>query len=164
MKGSDNTEGSALDSPYLLSAMGVNNNKPGIAKNYIPGYSVATNPIVRTLNSAEEASEPVCNYILSPVAMYTSQIVDLTIDAAGAATFGLTSLAKWIAKKTLATVTSELLKYAVGDTVKGILKELAVNMLTSIMLNIRIWVMRLVLERQHSLQADLWDRCYRGLK
>ena len=131
MKGSDNTEGSALDSPYLLSAMGVNNNKPGIAKNYVPGYSVATNPIVRTLNSAEEASEPVCNYILSPVAMYTSQIVDLTIDAAGAATFGLTSLAKWIAKKTLATVTSELLKYAVGDTVKGILKELAVNMLTS---------------------------------
>ena len=131
MKGSDNTEGSALDSPYLLSAMGVNNNKPGIAKNYIPGYSVATNPIVRTLNSAEEASEPVCNYILSPVAMYTSQIVDLTIDAAGAATFGLTSLAKWIAKKTLATVTSELLKYAVGDTVKGILKELAVSMLTS---------------------------------
>ena len=131
MKGSDNTEGSALDSPYLLSAMGVNNNKPGIAKNYIPGYSVATNPIVRTLNSAEEASEPVCNYILSPVAMYTSQIVDTAIDAAGAASFGLTSLAKWIAKKTLATVTTELLKYAVGDTVKRVLKELAVNMLTS---------------------------------
>ena len=131
MKGSDNTEGSALDSPYLLSAMGVNNNKPGIAKNYIPGYSVATNPIVRTLNSAEEASEPVCNYILSPVAMYTSQLVDLAVEATGAASFGLTSLANWIAKKTLTTVTSELLKYAVGDTVKKILKELAVSMLTS---------------------------------
>ena len=131
MKGSDNAEGSALDSPYLLAAMGVNNDKPGIAKNYVPGYSVATNPIVRTLNSAEEASEPVCNYILSPVAMYTSQIVDTAIDAAGAASFGLTSLAKWIAKKTLATVTTELLKYAVGDTVKKILKELAVSMLTS---------------------------------
>ena len=37
MKGSDNAEGSALDSPYLLAAMGVNNDKPGIAKNYIPG-------------------------------------------------------------------------------------------------------------------------------
>ena len=131
MKGSDNAEGSALDSPYLLAAMGVNNNKPGIAKNYVPGYSVATNPIVRTLNSAEEASEPVCNYILSPVAMYSSQAVDLAIDATGAATFGLTSLAKWIAKKTLATVTTELLKYAVGDTVKRVLKELAVSMLTS---------------------------------
>ena len=131
MKGSDNAEGSALDSPYLLAAMGVNNDKPGIAKNYIPGYSVATNPIVRTLNSAEEASEPVCNYILSPVAMYSSQAVDLAIDATGAATFGLTSLAKWIAKKTLATVTTELLKYAVGDTVKRVLKELAVSMLTS---------------------------------
>ena len=131
MKGSDNAEGSALDSPYLLAAMGVNNDKPGIAKNYIPGYSVATNPIVRTLNSAEEASEPVCNYILSPVAMYSSQAVDLAIDATGAATFGLTSLAKWIAKKTLVTVTTELLKYAVGDTVKRVLKELAVSMLTS---------------------------------
>ena len=131
MKGSDNTEGSALDSPYLLAAMGVNNDKPGIAKNYVPGYSVATNPIVRTLNSAEEASEPVCNYILSPVAMYTSQLVDLAVEATGAASFGLTSLANWIAKKTLATVTTELLKYAVGDTVKKILKELAVSMLTS---------------------------------
>lgn len=131
MKGSDNAEGSALDSPYLLAAMGVNNDKPGIAKNYIPGYSVATNPIVRTLNSAEEASEPVCNYILSPVAMYTSQLVDLAVEATGAASFGLTSLANWIAKKTLATVTSELFKYAVGDTVKKILKELAVSMLTS---------------------------------
>ena len=131
MKGSDNAEGSALDSPYLLAAMGVNNDKPGIAKNYIPGYSVATNPIVRTLNSAEEASEPVCNYILSPVAMYTSQLVDLAVEATGAASFGLTSLANWIAKKTLTTVTSELLKYAVGDTVKKILKELAVSMLTS---------------------------------
>ena len=131
MKGSDNAEGSALDSPYLLAAMGVNNDKPGIAKNYVPGYSVATNPIVRTLNSAEEASEPVCNYILSPVAMYTSQLVDLAVEATGAASFGLTSLANWIAKKTLATVTSELLKYAVGDTVKKILKELAVSMLTS---------------------------------
>ena len=131
MKGSDNAEGSALDSPYLLAAMGVNNDKPGIAKNYVPGYSVATNPIVRTLNSAEEASEPVCNYILSPVAMYTSQLVDLAVEATGAASFGLTSLANWIAKKTLATVTTELLKYAVGDTVKKILKELAVSMLTS---------------------------------
>ena len=131
MKGSDNAEGSALDSPYLLAAMGVNNDKPGIAKNYVPGYSVATNPIVRTLNSAEEASEPVCNYILSPVAMYTSQLVDLAVEATGAASFGLTSLANWIAKKTLATVTTELLKYAVGDTVKRVLKELAVSMLTS---------------------------------
>ena len=131
MKGSDNAEGSALDSPYLLAAMGVNNDKPGIAKNYIPGYSVATNPIVRTLNSAEEASEPVCNYILSPVAMYTSQLVDLAVEATGAASFGLTSLANWIAKKTLATVTTELLKYAVGDTVKRVLKELAASMLTS---------------------------------
>ena len=127
MEGSENTEGSALDSPYLLAAMGVNSNKPGIAKNYIPGYSVATNPIVQGFNKAKEATEGVCDYILSPVAMYAFIAAEA---AAAASTGGVSAIISFAGKMTLSEVIKKVLEYAVGEQVKKILTELAKSLLT----------------------------------
>lgn len=127
MEGSENTEGSALDSPYLLAAMGVNSNKPGIAKNYIPGYSVVTNPIVQGFNKAKEATEGVCDYILSPVAMYAFMAAEA---AAAASTGGVSAIISFAGKMTLSEVIKKVLEYAVGKQVKKILTELAKSLLT----------------------------------
>ena len=127
MEGSENTEGSALDSPYLLAAMGVNSNKPGIAKNYIPGYSVATNPIVQGFNEAKKATEGVCDYILSPVAMYSSMVVEAAVSAS---TGGISAIISWVGKAALSEVIKKVLEYAVGEQVKNILTELAKSLLT----------------------------------
>lgn len=127
MEGSENTEGSALDSPYLLAAMGVNTNKPGIAKNYIPGYSVATNPVVQTFNKIEGATEGVCDYILSPVAMYASMAAEAAI---AASTGGIGAIISWVGKASLSEVIKKTLEYAVGEQVKNILTDLAKSLLT----------------------------------
>lgn len=127
MEGSENAEGSALDSPYLLAAMGVNSNKPGIAKNYIPGYSVVTNPIVQGFNKAKEATEGVCDYILSPVAMYASMAAEAAV---AASTGGVSAIFSFAGKMALSEVIKKVLEYAVGEQVKNILTELAKNLLT----------------------------------
>ena len=127
MEGSENAEGSALDSPYLLAAMGVNSNKPGIAKNYIPGYSVVTNPIVQGFNKAKEATEGVCDYILSPVAMYAYMAAEAAV---AASTSGVSAIFSFAGKMALSEVIQKVLEYAVGEQVKNILTELAKSLLT----------------------------------
>lgn len=127
MEGSENTEGSALDSPYLLAAMGVNSNKPGIAKNYIPGYSVATNPIVQGFNEVKKATDGVCDYILSPAAMYASMAIEAAVSAS---TGGISAIISWVGKAALSEVIKKVLEYAVGEQVKNILTELAKSLLT----------------------------------
>ena len=63
---------SALDSQYLLAAMGVNTAKPAVSKKFSPGYGVLTSSIVKTSQQANEATEGACNVIMSPAAMWSA--------------------------------------------------------------------------------------------
>ena len=122
MKDSENTEGSALDSPFLLAAMGVNNDKPGIAKNYVPGYSIVTNPIIRKINDLKGATQGACDFILSPITMYTFMAIEgVATTAAG----GWPKLLTWAGSQTLGAIVTKVAEVAVGDQVKTILEELA---------------------------------------
>ena len=122
MKDSENTEGSALDSPFLLAAMGVNNDKPGIAKNYVPGYSIVTNPIIRKINDLKGATQGACDFILSPVTMYIFMGIE---GAVTAATGGWTKLLTWGVSQSFGVIVTKVAELAVGDQVKTILEELA---------------------------------------
>ena len=122
MKDSENTEGSALDSPFLLAAMGVNNDKPGIAKNYVPGYSIVTNPIIRKINDLKGATQGACDFILSPVTMYIFMGIE---GAVTAATGGWTKLLTWGVSQSFGAIVTKVAELAVGDQVKTILEELA---------------------------------------
>lgn len=74
---------SALDSPMLLSALGINTNATGVSERFAPGYDVITNPIVKAGQVAERAAQGLCGFILSPAAMWTSTGVGIAMNATG---------------------------------------------------------------------------------
>lgn len=75
---------SALDSPILQSALGINSGKPPVAENLTPGFSALK--LVQPAVEAERASKEACNVILSPAAMYTAASVDAAVTVAASAT------------------------------------------------------------------------------
>jgi len=77
---------SALDSPILQAAMGVNQNKPAVAAAVTPGFAVMTSKFVLDANKADAALAPACNTIMSPAAMYSAMAVDAAVTVAASAT------------------------------------------------------------------------------
>ncbi len=66
---------SAMDSPLLLAAMGVNKSKisPSTYEPYIPGYSVVnwfTNGAGKPWKDIQKGAAPACSVIMSPITMY----------------------------------------------------------------------------------------------
>jgi hypothetical protein len=75
---SDGKLTSALDSSIFQASIGVNTAKSAVSKNYTPGYSVLTNPIVKAANVADKDLAPACNAIMSPAAMYSAVAISST--------------------------------------------------------------------------------------
>ena len=115
---SDGKMTSALDSPYLQSALGVNTNKLPVSTDYTPGYSVLTAPVVIAANKADKEMAPYCNSILSPSAMYTAMAVDSAVTVAASSTIVL-GLAKVVATFAIADIiTKAVVKYAEDNAVE----------------------------------------------
>lgn len=117
---------SALDSPYLLTALGVDKGKPAPSTKFTPGFSALTNPLVLESRKAADASEAACNKIMSPAAMYAAMSVDI------AATLALTptiigGILKIAASWAVSEIVTELVKNVVGDKAKEFLTQLATN-------------------------------------
>ena len=74
---------SALESPVLLSAIGVNKNKVKIPTDLAPGYSALHNPVVGLGQQASKDTEEACNVIMSPYTMYGVMVGQVAVAVSG---------------------------------------------------------------------------------
>ena len=120
---SDKKLSSALDSPYLLSALGVIKHKLPVS-NYTPGYSFLTSGVVKAAEEAKDASAPACNVIMSPAAMYSAAAVDAAVTVAASATI-IGGLVKVAASWAVSTIIESLAQKVVGEVASAAFEEFA---------------------------------------
>lgn len=125
-KNADGKMTSALDSPYLLAAMGVNKGRPNVSKKFAPGYGLLTNPLVIKANEANRKLEPACNAIMSPAAMYTAMAIDAAVTVAASATI-IGGIIKVAASWVISELAVKAAEAVVGDQAKKLLLDLAQN-------------------------------------
>lgn len=127
---SDGAMTSALDSAILLAALGVNKNKAPIATSVTPGYSILKSDLVKSSEAVEETTEPACNAIMSPSAMWTAFAVDsaVTVAASTTAVGGLAKIvAGWAVGQIVASVATELVAGVAQDAIIDLAKNDAVE-------------------------------------
>ena len=123
---SDGKMTSALDSPILLAAMGVNKSKAAVSTNYTPGYSMLTNQLVIEANKADKALEPGCNVIMSPAAMYTAMTISAGVTVALSATV-IGGVVKVVADFIASAAVTEIAVNVAGDAARTAIVDLAKN-------------------------------------
>ena len=71
---------SAMDSPILLAAMGINKNtiSPDVYGKYIPGYAIMK-AIPQEWRDVQKEAAPACSVIMSPITMYVWAAVETAI-------------------------------------------------------------------------------------
>jgi len=125
-KSSDGTTASALDSPILLAALGINSGKPAVSQKYTPGYAALTSPIVLASRNAEKKSEPACNALMSPAAMYTALAVDSAVTIAASSTI-IGGIVKVAASLVITEIATTVTKQFITDKAEAVIAEAATN-------------------------------------
>ena len=123
---SDGKMTSALDSEILLAAANVNTAKPAVSKDYTPGYSMLTNPIVTGAQQADKTLAPACNVIMSPAAMYTAMTVSTAATVLLAPTI-VGGIIKVFADVLGSAAITQIAVAVAGDAARTAVTELASN-------------------------------------
>ena len=125
-RASDGAMTSALDSPILLAALGINTNKAPVAKDIVPGYSMFSNGFIGTASEVEENTEAACNAIMSPAAMWTAFAIDSAVTVAASTTI-VGGIAKVVASWVVGEIISAVATEVVGGIATNTITELAEN-------------------------------------
>lgn len=120
-KDADGKMTSALDSPYLLAAMGINKGKPPVSTKFAPGFSVLTNPLVKGAREADDAMEPFCSVAMSPVTMYSFMALDV------ATNFNPIGIIKIVGSFAVGYVIGEIVNRVASDLLASVITEIAQN-------------------------------------
>jgi len=123
---SDGKMTAPVDSQILLAGAGVNKNKVQVSKELTPGYSVLTNPAVQLANTADQATAPACNAIMSPAAMWSAFAVDSAITVAASATI-IGGLIKVVGSLVIGAIITEVATQVAGAAAEQVVTELAQN-------------------------------------
>lgn len=123
---SDGKMTSALDSKYLLAAMGVVTTKLPVSEKFTPGLSVMRNSTIKSLSQIEDNTKGACNVILSPSAMYSAMAIDAAVTVAASATI-IGGLVKYAATIAISIIIEEAGKAMLGSAIKGFLTDLVSN-------------------------------------
>lgn len=116
---------SALDSKYLLAALGIVTTKLPVSK-FAPGYSVMSMPSIQAGMKAEQTAEQACNGIMNPAAMYTAMAANAATTVALSTTIigGIIKVAaSWAISELAIAATKEIITHIGAD----IITELAEN-------------------------------------
>ncbi len=115
---------SALDSPVLLAAAGINTGRAAVPEKVTPGYST-----LKTLAGAravEKESEAACNAVMSPTAMYTAMAADIAVTVGLSATV-IGGVIKVGASLVVSTVAAEVAKIVLSDAATAAITDIAEN-------------------------------------
>ena len=117
---------SALDSKYLLAAMGVNTGKPAVSEKFSPGYGVLASDVVKVSQGIDDKLEPACNVIMSPAAMWSAVAIS-SIGTAAASTTIIGGILKVGVDVAVGYMTEQIVSYLIKQYAADKIQEIAEN-------------------------------------
>ncbi len=119
---------SALESAYLLAALGIGDNKLPVPEDLSPGYKVLTSPLVLGPNALDknEMWRSMCNTIMSPTAIYTAIAANMAINIVSEMSI-VGPLLNTAATLMVTEVAIATTKHVLQDTLTTILEDLMTN-------------------------------------